>query len=521
MLLALTCMMAQAQDKVMVIADPHVLAGELCNPESQSCKDMMESQRKMLDLSDAAWCALMDTAMKYQPALLLIPGDLTKDSEKASHNKVVKSLKQLHAAGIKTLVIPGNHDIGGKAYAYTGDTKTVVDSLKDSEWESTYSWVYESAAKDKNSHSFAAEPLDGLTVIGIDGSNKSAGTGSLSKATLTWILEQADAARTKGNMIIAMSHWQILEHFDQQGTLESSCRFKNADALRDSLMHHGVHVVLTGHFHVNGITTFRDTTGQTNDSIIEITTGSPITYPCPYRWLTLSEDRANLSVETATIRSLGTITDMETYSRDWMREHTENMIPALALRAWGKVDENWDEIKAKVDEFGLGIGSLLDYVKEKKFPKTDEEKIALVEKHFKDPAINLYLFHSEANEHEYPQKGEELAQAVYGGMEGMIKELFGSMTFTSVLVAYAQGIVEEPVQSMVENVTCWRSKLFSNCTDDLRGTKKINKPRQPSDLNEQIVNDQMADGYYDLLGRPVAQPIKGQIYIHDGKKILY
>lgn len=534
MLLALTCMMAQAQDKVMVIADPHVLAGELCNPESQSCKDMMESQRKMLDLSDAAWCALMDTAMKYQPALLLIPGDLTKDSEKASHNKVVKSLKQLHAAGIKTLVIPGNHDIGGKAYAYTGDTKTVVDSLKDSEWESTYSWVYENAAKDKNSHSFAAEPLDGLTVIGIDGSNKSAGTGSLSKATLTWILEQADAARTKGNMIIAMSHWQILEHFDQQGTLESSCRFKNADALRDSLMHHGVHVVLTGHFHVNGITTFRDTTGQTNDSIIEITTGSPITYPCPYRWLTLSEDRANLSVETATIRSLGTITDMETYSRDWMKVHTKNLIPVMGKRVLAQKDELINKVISQYSGSASEAETLVKLVN-MSLPQDEDAQIELFERHLGNTVIELYLVHSDANEPEHPE-ADSLAQEVYKGMDNLIDEVTIENSNTIISYGWKSGLgqaalavmrpkvreyAEEPLQSLAGDTTHWKSAKYYDRTDDLHLTLKINKPRQPSDLNEPIVNDQMEDGYYDLLGRPVAQPIKGQIYIHDGKKILY
>ena len=73
----------------------------------------------------------------------------------------------------------------------------------------------------------------------------------------------------KGNTIIAMCHWQLLEHIDKQSRLESSCRLKNADAIRDSLMQHGVHLVLTGHFHVNGISTRHDSiTG--NDSIVPL-----------------------------------------------------------------------------------------------------------------------------------------------------------------------------------------------------------------------------------------------------------
>ena len=45
----------------------------------------MTKQRKMLDLSEPIWYALMDTAMKYRPDLLLIPGDLTRDGEPEAH----------------------------------------------------------------------------------------------------------------------------------------------------------------------------------------------------------------------------------------------------------------------------------------------------------------------------------------------------------------------------------------------------------------------------------------------------
>ena len=99
-------------------------------------------------------------------------------------------------------------------------------------------------------------------------------------------------------------------------------------------MAHGVHLVLTGHFHVNGITTYRTPGAEKVDSLVEITTGSPITYPCPYRWLMLSENRADVQVETAFIESLPELNNMHQYSREWMSEHATNMIPQLSLRAW-------------------------------------------------------------------------------------------------------------------------------------------------------------------------------------------
>ncbi len=219
----------------MVIADPHVLPQSLVTP-GEAMNNLMASQRKMLDLSEQAWYAVVDTALKYRPELVLIPGDLTKDSEKAAHELVAASLRRLNEAGVQTLVIPGNHDLDGKAYAYQGDQKTPVDNLPDSAWETMYECVYSQVlAKDPNSHSYVAEPLDGVTVLAIDGAHGSASIGSLSDSTLHWLLAQADSANAKHHMIIAMSHWQLLEHIDKQQRLESSCRVKNANAVRDSL----------------------------------------------------------------------------------------------------------------------------------------------------------------------------------------------------------------------------------------------------------------------------------------------
>ncbi len=444
-----------AQERIMVIADPHVLPQSVIEQETDFA-EYMKTQRKMLDLSEPIWHALLDTALKYKPNLVLIPGDLTRDGETAAHDTVSAGILRLQAAGIRTLVIPGNHDLPGD------------------NWETLYPGTFEDAVKDADSYSFAVEPISGLTVIGIDGSDGNASVGKLSDATQAWILNQADAAVAKGNMIIAMSHWQILEHFDQQGTLESACRFTNADELRDDLMHHGVHLVLTGHFHVNGITTFRDTTGLTNDSLVEITTGSPITYPCPYRWLTLSADRKQVAVTTDYVTAVDTIVDLVTYGREWMYEHTQNMIPGLARRAWGKVLDKWDEKVVPVME-QAGVPSYLIAAIKKLLPQSEEDQVAVTQKYLGEPAANLYLFHSEANENERPELGTTLANAVYDGMNGMVGEIFGNLVSAlPVFPGLARSVAEVSVQSIVEDKTQRQSALYADVTDDLHPTLYIN-----------------------------------------------
>ncbi len=496
-------LLGMAQERIMVIADPHVLPQSLIAEGSEEFDAMMAKQRKMLDLSEAAWHAMMDTAMKYQPSLLLIPGDLTKDSEKAAHELVASSLRALEEANIKTFVIPGNHDIGGNAYRYEGDQKIPVDNLSDAEWESTYSWIYDSvSAKDPNSHSYVAEPLEGLTILGVDGAHNTAGTGWLSDESLAWILAQADSACAKGNTIIAMCHWQLLEHFDMQGSLESACRLKNADAIRDSLMHHGVRLLLTGHFHVNGITTFRDTTGLTNDSIVEITTGSPITYPCPYRWLTLSEDRTQVQVQTDDIMALATQPDLLPYSREWMRIHTQNMIPEMTLRAWRKIDENMDKLVAYSGIPAATIESVL--------PQTDSAKIALTNKYFGSTIVDLYLVHSEANEAQNPES-DSLATELYNGMDGMITEICSSnfllAKMSPVFSFMAQELARPIVQSLVEDINLYGTD-YANRTDDLNLTLRINGQ-----------NDQAIETTRENINKAEKFILDGQLFIRKGDNL--
>ena len=106
LLLAFMPIFAWSEQRIMVIADPHVYP--LTSIAQEADFDAyMAKQRKMIDLSEPIWHALVDTAFKYHPDLLLIPGDMTRDGEQAAHDTVVAALNRLQQAGIRTLVIPG------------------------------------------------------------------------------------------------------------------------------------------------------------------------------------------------------------------------------------------------------------------------------------------------------------------------------------------------------------------------------------------------------------------------------
>ena len=520
-LMVLFTSVAIAQERVMLITDPHVLASSLVE-QGTAMDEMMAGQRKMLDMSEEMFVALIDTALAHKPALVLIPGDLTKDGEMASHNVVVEQLERLQAAGINVLLIPGNHDIGGKAYAYQGSEKVAVDVLADADWESQYAWVYEQAiAKDPKSHSYVAEPLRGVTVLGIDASHN-AGEGYLSDETLAWVLQQADDARAKGNMILAMCHWQVLEHVDGGGlNADISARLQNADAVRDQLMAHGVRTLLTGHVHVNSISTYRDTLQMGGDSIMEISTGSPITYPCPYRWLTLSHDRSTVTVETDYLTALPGYADLTAYSREWMSEHIKVLLPTLFVRLYDKTEA---VMIKKVEEAlaSVPMGTKLISMFKQTLPQTDEAKYALVDKHFSSTIIDLYLLHSAANEPQHAE-ADSLAQAMYAGMDAMIHELTDAVlksyaSMQAAMIAHVQNMNRPAIQSLVEDRTHWASP-YSDLTDDLTGHWVINEPL-PETPVENVMDSEEDGAIYDLLGRRVAEPHYRGVYIQNGKKFI-
>ena len=526
LLVCLSFLMGYAADDntIMVIADPHVMAESLAD-DGAAFDAMMAKQRKMLDLSELAFEALIDTALVRQPSLVLIPGDLTKDGELISHNVVLAQLERLQEAGINALVIPGNHDIGGTAYAYQGENRTAVETLADSDWESTYTMVYEQAiAKDAHSHSYVAEPLSGVTIIGIDASHN-AGEGALSDTTLAWILQQADEACQKGNMIIAMCHWQLLEHVDEGGVIMESGLLQNSELVRDSLMKHGVHLVLTGHMHINSISTYRDTTNVTNDSIVEVSTGSPITYPCPYRWFTLSNNNSTVEVETMYLTSLPNFDDLTSYSREWMREHTTNIIPSLLVKMFDKAAIVLENELTEMTQ-GMTMGSMIVAMMKKMLPQTDEEKIVLINKHLTNTIIELYLLHSDANEYEHAE-ADSLVQSIYDGIDAMIHELTDAVlkNYQSIqeqLIAAVQESNKVAIQSLVEDRTDWASN-YSDQTDDLRVKLRISEEQQMTYIDNTIILNEGDMSIYDILGRRIADGqslIRGVIYIQNGKKFM-
>ena len=301
---ALALMMAMAtwaQTNIVVLSDTHVMGPGLLVNGGASWQKELANDRKLFDYSQEVFDVLMETMLSEKPDMVLITGDLTKDGELLSHQYVAGQLNRLREAGIKTFVIPGNHDFGSKhALIFDGDQSSKAEVVSREQFTELYrnhGYGAESL-RDETSLSYCCEPVEGLLLIGLD----SGKDGRLEESTLQWACQQAAQAQQQGKYVLAMMHHALLPHFNEENQMLPSSVVQNYETVRNRLADAGVQVVLTGHIHISDIA--KDYNADLTRSIYDISTGSVISYPCDYRRLTLSEDRAQLSVSTSRITTL-------------------------------------------------------------------------------------------------------------------------------------------------------------------------------------------------------------------------
>jgi 3',5'-cyclic AMP phosphodiesterase CpdA len=321
--------------RLAVFSDPHYFAPEYIT-QGQAFSTYLARDRKLIAESNAILSKTIESIKSCDAQIVLITGDLTKDGEKLSHIQVSAYLKQLKDAGKQVLVIPGNHDINNPhAVKYSGDNTAPVDRVTPDEFRKIYNdYGYCSAiAEDPNSLSYVVEPLPGLWIIAIDScsydnniTNGTPATGSnLNTKRLNWIYDQLKQAKEKNIMVIGMMHHGLVPHFSMEKTLFSAYVIDDWENISSEFADLGMKVVFTGHFHAQDIAN-RQT--KNNNIIYDIETGSLVTYPCPYRLISLTDSR--IDIETSTIHEINYDTQgkpFPQYAADFLTKGLSDMVP--------------------------------------------------------------------------------------------------------------------------------------------------------------------------------------------------
>jgi len=430
--------------KIMVISDIHLLAPSLIDG-GQAARQLEKSDMKLVTFSNLIMQRMVDDIIKAKPQLLLISGDLTFNGERASHEQLVKHLQRLENSGIKTLVIPGNHDVMCPySKQYKGDEPTAVANVTSEEFATIYAhYGYgNNSQRDPNSLSYICEPLPGLMILGIDSNiyTQSGDTeivyhtnGTVKPQTLEWIKQQLDNAKSKGKRVIAMMHHHLVEHIDGETQLLPNYIASNHDKVQQVLRDGGVKVVFTGHLHI--------TDAATDNGITDISTGSASSYPLPMRTATIHPSLTSITIKTQFFEGI------DTNIINLGRAKIEGSAPALASiisrRLWPRMESRLKQYEPLLAEQGIDTSRL---------PRNASDVTALITKHLREPLTQSLMAVSRGGED--PAQAQAIVEAVKQGVLQMMTELFGDggESVANFLLANLMPRVEPTLRSALQDI---------------------------------------------------------------------
>jgi 3',5'-cyclic AMP phosphodiesterase CpdA len=289
--------------RFFVLSDPHFYDAAL-GTEGPDFARYLERDRKLLE--DSAELLTESLEMAVGADFLLIPGDLTKDGEHHDHSMVAAALRRLKARGVKTYVIPGNHDIlNPESFSYTPRGRKRVPNVTPSEFAEIYkeSGYGEALERDPASLSYVAEPTPGLWLLALDscryaentGKSNPETSGGITPATLRWMRTVLAQGRDRGIGVIAMMHHGALQHFSTQKKYLPQYVLEGYAEFSRLIASYGVRVIFTGHNHAQDISLFRG--ASPGSFLYDVETASLVTHPHAIREVNISAD------QTLTIRS--------------------------------------------------------------------------------------------------------------------------------------------------------------------------------------------------------------------------
>lgn len=318
--------------KIAVVSDIHYMDPSLLPVDiahNVPFQTYLAKDGKLLEFSDPIVKEVISALIGENPDMVLIPGDLTKDGEKISHQNLISILKELNDNNIKVFVTPGNHDINNPQ-SYSFKTNTLVPTVNPTDFATLYKdFGYKDALyRDPNSLTYISQPFDKVWILAIDGCKYDQNTdkpivgGAIRPSTMTWIKEKMKMAQQQDITVLAMMHHGVMEHYVGQNSLDPGYIIDNPGTTAATLLEAGIKVIFTGHYHANDISEFT-MDGQT---LTDIETGSLVTPPSPYRILTLDDNFINVqSLEVSSINAtLPGGMDFVTYSQWFLSQNLDN-----------------------------------------------------------------------------------------------------------------------------------------------------------------------------------------------------
>jgi 3',5'-cyclic AMP phosphodiesterase CpdA len=466
---------------IIVMSDIHVMAPQLLEKKGTAYENYLNQDPKLLEYSGEVLECLVEKTLERNPDLVIIPGDLTKDGELLSHQLVVNILGKLRSAGIPVIVVPGNHDIDNpEGYYFNGDNTRPAERTSPEQFKALYAdFGYNQAyAKDPASLSFVCEPLKGLVLLCIDTNkyeenkyidkgdekNYNQTSGRIRPATLTWMLAEADKARAKGKQVVLVQHHNVVQHYDAQGALQSDYIIKDYENVSKELIKHGVHMAFTGHTHLQDVAQYRIIADNAEpDSLIDVATGSVISYPNPWRTIKVNNDFTEWQFDTEYVKTIPSLSDVRTACQKRLNDNIKGGINWHIRDGWQKIDIFRNLLTV--------LGLPKNYI-----PEQPEELTDLLMQYLGTHTSKLYMIHNEGNEWKNPESAG-LEEQLKSDLEKMLRDRAKAVGvdykmvegLTSSFNSIYTMQVEPGLKSMLTDINQYNAsdKKLQSRTDDL------------------------------------------------------
>lgn len=344
------------QIKIVHLSDVHYFSQKLYT----DCGDFTiaeNSDRKMFRESGAIVDKALAEIVAYQPDLVILSGDLTKDGElvchQGMHEKLAAAKKQLANAGKQAMfcVINGNHDINnddnGRDFSSGKAEHTdLVDPLAFKELYADCGYddaiaKFDEGGSQGGSLSYVVRPAKGVTLIVVDSGKYSADqnglgrdehvtSGVVGEKLLAWVESQAKQARAAGDIVFVTQHHGVIPHFSMEPELMGEYLVDNYEDCQRRYADAGVSAVFTGHMHANDIASITTEAGNT---LYDIETCATVTYPSDIRFATLSWKREE---GTANVEATLAIENHPLGSVDYVDFDTKATTKIADITAYGE-----------------------------------------------------------------------------------------------------------------------------------------------------------------------------------------
>ena len=292
---------------------PQSMTGGGCDAWMKYCRSDCKQYEESEAIIDTALDTLRARARTEGVQYLLLPGDLTRYSEKQAHVELAEKLRRFEAdTGVPVIVTDGNHDINcDKAVTFENGYKEAAPAITPQEFYDVYADLGYDLADSfyaiedgevpavQNALSYTVQLGDRTQLIVVDsckysfeGAAKDQTDGMISDDCMAWILERADAAAAQGKESLLMIHHSMAAHMKCEPSVTVAFVLDDYLQRAETLADHNVHYALTGHLHIPDTAQVVNDNGET---LTDVQTCALTSFPNQYREnvLTVTADGAS------------------------------------------------------------------------------------------------------------------------------------------------------------------------------------------------------------------------------------